>query len=254
MKQITKQLLVVVPILTVAAALWWYFAPANPHNPDALWQLISQRCVVGMEQQSNPAPCTKVDEAQGYVTLKDRNGPLQYLVMPVAKITGTESPALLAANAPKFFALAWDERHLLAEKYGQPIADSALSLAINSEYGRTQNQMHIHISCLRTDIRSALNTLAPQLTDQWQNVELDGSDYQIRSLSESELHAESSFKRIARELGVEQDDMGKYGVALTTLPDNRLALLALRASWFGLEKASPELLQDHSCSILTPAP
>lgn len=254
MKKVTKQLLLVLPILAIAAAIWWFFAPANPHNPDALWQLVSQRCVVGMEQQQNPAPCTKVDEQRGYVTLKDRHGPLQYLLLPVAKITGTESPALLAANAPKFFALSWDERHLMAEKYGRPIADSAISIAINSAYGRTQNQMHIHISCLRTDIRSELDKLAPQLHEKWQSYSLDGSDYQIRSLTDSELHAESAFKRIARELNVEQDDMGKYGLALTTLPDNRLALLALRASWFGLEKASPELLQDHSCAILDPAP
>lgn len=254
MKLASKKLLLILPLIIIIAAAWYFLAPSSSHNPDALWQLISQRCVVGMEQDGNPAPCTKVDEAKGYVTLKDRNGPLQYLVMPVTKITGTESPALLKANAPKFFAMSWDERHLLAEKYGRPINDSALSLAINSAYGRTQNQMHIHISCLRPDIRTALDDLAPKLTNQWQAFSFDNSDYQIRTLSDAELHAESSFKRIARELQIDPEDMGKYGLALATLADGRLVLLALRASWFGLEKASPELLQDHSCAILTPAP
>ena len=254
MQLASKKLLWLLPLIIVIAAAWFFFAPSSSHNPDALWHLISQRCVVGMEKDGNPAPCTKVDEAKGYVTLKDRNGPLQYLLMPVNKITGTESPALLQANAPKFFAMSWDERQLLAEKYGHAIDDSALSLAINSAYGRTQNQMHIHISCLRPDIRTALNDLAPKLTNQWQEFSLDDSDYQIRTLSDAELHAESAFKRIARELQVAPDDMGKYGLALATLNDGRLVLLALRASWFGLEKASPELLQDHSCAILNPAP
>ncbi|KFZ36644.1 CDP-diacylglycerol pyrophosphatase [Shewanella mangrovi] len=255
MKQSTKKLLIGLPVLAIiAAAAWWYLAPSSTHNPNALWQLISQRCVIGQEQAGNPAPCSKVDEAKGYVTLKDRNGPLQYLLMPVSRITGTESPALLNADTPKFFALSWDERHLLAEKYGRPIDDAALSLAINSAYGRTQNQMHIHISCLRTDIRAQLDKLAPTLNAHWQAVTLDNSDYQIRTLNDSELHNESSFIRIARELKVAPDDMGKFGLALARLPDQRLALLALQASWFGIEKASPELLQDHSCAILNPAP
>ncbi|QSX33535.1 CDP-diacylglycerol diphosphatase [Shewanella avicenniae] len=255
MKQSTKITLIGLPVLAIIGAVaWWFLATNSTHNANALWQLISQRCVVGLAKDGNPAPCTKVDKAKGYVTLKDRNGPLQYLLMPVSKITGTESPALLQPHAPQFFSLAWNERQLLEEKYGRPIDDQALSLAVNSAFGRTQNQLHIHISCLRADIRAQLDKLAPQLNNQWQQFSLDNSDYQIRSLSHDEFYAQSVFQRIASELNIDSDDMGKYGLALTTLADGRFALLALRASWFGMENASPELIQDHSCSILDPAP
>ncbi|XLM23386.1 CDP-diacylglycerol diphosphatase, partial [Chromobacterium piscinae] len=30
---------------------------------------------------------------------------------------------------------------------GEPLPRQAVSLAINSQYGRSQNQLHIHISC-----------------------------------------------------------------------------------------------------------
>lgn len=87
------------------------------------------------------------------MVLKDRNGPLQYLLMPTAKITGIESPQVLQPDTANFFALAWQARHFMADKLGKPIDDAAISLAINSEYGRTQNQLHIHISCLQPAVK-----------------------------------------------------------------------------------------------------
>lgn len=38
----------------------------------------------------------------GYVLFKDRNGPLQYLLMPTYRINGTESPLLLEPLTPNF--------------------------------------------------------------------------------------------------------------------------------------------------------
>jgi CDP-diacylglycerol pyrophosphatase len=37
------------------------------------------------------------------VLFKDRNGPLQYLLMPTYRINGTESPLLLDPLTPNFF-------------------------------------------------------------------------------------------------------------------------------------------------------
>jgi CDP-diacylglycerol pyrophosphatase len=42
-------------------------------------------------------------------------------------------------------------------KRGSEVPDSAISLTINSPTGRTQNHFHIHISCLRPDVREKLN-------------------------------------------------------------------------------------------------
>ncbi|VTM60215.1 CDP-diacylglycerol pyrophosphatase [Klebsiella pneumoniae] len=37
----------------------------------------------------------------------------------------------------------------MSQRHGAPVPDNAVSLAINSRSGRTQNHFHIHISCLR---------------------------------------------------------------------------------------------------------
>jgi CDP-diacylglycerol pyrophosphatase len=47
------------------------------------------------------------------VLLKDRNGPLQYLLMPTYRINGIESPLLLKSGTPNFFWQAWQSRGVL---------------------------------------------------------------------------------------------------------------------------------------------
>lgn len=219
-------------------------------NSDALWHIISEKCLPDMAQHGAPAPCQQVNLAQGYVTLKDLNGPLQFLLMPVAKITGIESPALLVPSTPNFFALAWQQRAIMSEKRGAPVADRVIALAINSEYGRSQNQLHIHMSCLKPRVRQQLDQYAASLTAQWQPFTLQKHRYLIRTLTPDQLAQESVFIRLAQEVPQAQDQMGKYGMALAALPDGKLALLALERNWLLLNRGSPEELQDHQCGIL----
>src|SRR5476651_2900404 len=153
-------------VVVIAAALWLFL----PHksNPNALWNIISQKCVPNQRANAPPAPCAQVDEKHGFVVMKDMNGLLQYLLMPTAQITGMESPALLEESTPNYFSQAWDARHYMAEKYGKTIDDSNVSLAINSQYGRSQNQLHIHISCLLPAVKNTLQKDGAQVGFSWQ--------------------------------------------------------------------------------------
>ena len=245
--RVLKIIAVVIGLLIIAIALGiWRFQ----HNGNALWHIISQQCVPGQQQNHDPRPCQRVDLTQGFVTLKERNGPLQYLLMPVARISGIESAVLRDPATPDFFALAWQQRRLLSMQRGASVPDSAVSLTVNSEYGRTQNQLHIHISCLRPDIRQQLDRLAPQLDARWQRQILNNHRWLIRTLSPAELEQQSSFIRLMREVPQAQQEMGKYGLALASLPDGRLALMAIKRNWLKMNRASAEELQDHRCAIL----
>ncbi|MDF2785418.1 MAG: CDP-diacylglycerol diphosphatase [Pantoea eucrina] len=221
-------------------------------NADALWQIVSEQCVPGMRHQGNPAPCQQVNLTQGYVTLKDIHGPLQYLLIPTAKIAGMESPALLQPATPDFFAAAWQQRSLLAQRWGRPVNDRALSLAVNAQYGRTQNQLHIHISCLRPDVRQQLDDEALRLSERWQHITLRQHHYLVRTLSAAQLAQQSTFMRLASEVPGARGEMGRYGMALAALPDGRLVLLALQRNWLRLNPGAAEMLQDHTCRLLSP--
>ena len=78
--------------LAVAACL--AAVAARAADPDALWKIVHDKCAV------NTAPCSFIDPAKGYALLKDRDGDTQYLLIPTLKVTGIESPSILAPDAP----------------------------------------------------------------------------------------------------------------------------------------------------------
>jgi len=221
-------------------------------NSDALWQIVSEQCLPHQQLSGQPSPCQRVDMPHRYATLKDKNGPLQYLLIPLDRITGIESPHLLRATTPDYVAFAWHERHLLAQRHGSPIDDRTLSLAINAQYGRTQNQLHIHISCLQPDVRQQLDRLTPQLNTQWQRTTLRKHRYWLRALTPAELYQQSVFIRLAKERPQARAEMGKYGLAVAELADGRLVLMTIERNWLLLNSGSAEEVQDHTCQLITP--
>ncbi|MFU2315190.1 CDP-diacylglycerol diphosphatase [Rahnella sp. PCH160] len=238
-------------LLIIIAAALWYFWP-HSSNPNALWNIISQKCVPA----GKPDPCAQVDEQQGFVVLKDMNGPLQYLLMPSARITGMESPALLEPETPNFFNQAWNARHFMADKYGKPIDDSNISLAVNSQYGRSQNQLHIHISCLLPQVKTTLARDGAQMGYNWQELpdKLLGHTYLARKVTPAELHEKGAFRILAQGVPDADKKMGHFGMAMVSLQSGDFLLLASERNLLKLNNASTEEIQDHNCAVLDPVP
>ncbi|WP_455820525.1 CDP-diacylglycerol diphosphatase [Pseudomonas cerasi] len=246
-RRVVITLVTVVVLVTVSCA---YILLIYLNNSDQLWNVVSQQCVPGQTKKNDPSPCRQVNIQDGYVVLKDRNGALQFLLMPVEKITGVESESLLNPSTPNYLAEAWRARHFMEEKRGAVIDDRIYSLAVNSRWGRTQNQLHVHISCLRPDIRQQLDALNTQLNDKWQSLRLGSHDYQVRVISRDEFKRTSPFIRIANELPGARESMGSYGIAIAALSDGRRVLMVVKRNLFLLNRASAEELQDHRCTLL----
>ena len=104
--------------------------------------------------------CTAVDPVRGFVIIKDDDPtkPHAYLIVPDHEVTGIESPAVFQAPVADFWRYGW--------AFGSQSVTAApadLGLAINSKAGRTQNLLHIHISCVLPAVREALTgaTIGP---------------------------------------------------------------------------------------------
>ncbi|OWF79295.1 CDP-diacylglycerol diphosphatase [Yersinia rohdei] len=244
-------LLILLAVILLAAGYKLRFS-----NADALWKIVSQQCVPNMATEHNPQPCIEVDTQDGFVVYKDIHGPLQYLLMPTAKVSGIESPQLLTTSSPNYFFDAWQARHYMAAKYGAPIDDSNISLAVNSKYGRSQDQLHIHISCLKPQVKTALAAQEADFRQQWQPLPggLLGHDYLARRTTAAELLQSGAFLLLADEVAGAKDHMGDYGLAMTALPNGEFLLLASKISPLKLHLASVEELQDHSCKLLPQPP
>ena len=253
--RLRRLILPVLLLLIVIAAALWYFWP-HSSNPNALWNIISQKCLPNQQSNGKPAPCAQVDEQQGFVVLKDMNGPLQYLLMPTARITGMESPALLEPATPNFFSQAWAARHYMAEKYGKPIDDSNVSLAINSQYGRSQNQLHIHISCLLPEVKNRLIKDGAAMGYDWQELpdKLLGHTYLARKVTPAELNQRGAFRILAEGVPEADKKMGHFGMAMVSLQGGDFLLLTSERDLLKLNNASTEEIQDHDCKVLNPRP
>ena len=200
------------------------------------------------QQFHSPKPCALVDLATGYVVLKDRVGDTQFLLMPTARITGIESPAILATDAPNYWNAAWQARQFVNERAHRDLSRDAISLAINSESGRTQNQLHIHIDCVRLDVQAALRTHADAVGPGWAPfpARLAGHDYMAMRIDQPDLVHVNTFILLADGIPGARADMAHYTLVLVGVTDG-FVLLAGRAAGI-TNRGSGEELHDHACA------
>jgi len=245
-------LLFLATLFIIAAVGIHYHQRSPTGNPNALWQIVSQKCVPHQQQLGRPDPCREVNLQNSYAVLKDLEGPLQYLLIPIDRMTGIESPVLLNEKTPNFFYHAWQARQYLSEKARTPVPDSDLALAVNSISGRSQNQLHIHISCLRPDVRRQLDNEAGAIGPSWQPLPalLRGHPYLAKRITADGLAEQSPFITLAHEVPDAAGNMGHFGIALAKLPDGAYLLLAVERNLLRFNQAAPEELQDHDFAIL----
>jgi CDP-diacylglycerol pyrophosphatase len=244
-------------ILAVLVALAAFAPPSHAADPDALWKIISEKCVPNEREYGQPAPCAIVDldggEAKGFVVMKDRDGDTQYLVMPTAKITGIEDPAILAPGATNYFADAWRQRHYAEEAAGHPLPPDTMSLAINSPHGRSQNQLHIHIDCLLPDVRSAIERNLAAIGNKWAPFPETLVGHPYRAIRVVDLDSSNPFTVLADGVPGARDAMGNHTLAVigVTSPGNAPGFVILDGQFDAAAKdfASSEELQDHSCAL-----
>ncbi len=221
---------------------------ARAADPDALWKIVHGRCVPNA-QAGNPAPCVQVDADDA--VLKDIVGATQFLLIPTARITGIESPALLEPAAPNFFAAAWQARHYVDQVVGHALARDAFALAINPPSARSQNQLHIHVDCIRPDVRAALQALP--IGEAWAMLPqpLAGQRYAAIRLPGDVLDR-NPFDVLANEMPGAREAMGSYTLVLVGSGDGGFILLAGRVGADGAGHG--EDIEDHRCTLAAAQP
>ena len=220
-------------------------------HPNALWHIVHDLCVVDMKASGNPAPCARVDLASGYAVLKDIERPTQYLLLPTARVTGVESPQILSPESPNYWQAAWSARHLLEQRVGRALPRGDVGLAINSMYGRTQNQLHIHIDCVRPEVLATLRSHSEQIGPRGLRLRVGphGRRYLVRWIAGEELGAHDPFKVLASSDARARADMARETLVLIAAarPDGApgFVLLTDRAEAAHNDEAAGEELLDH---------
>jgi CDP-diacylglycerol pyrophosphatase len=220
-----------------------------------LWRVVHDVCVPDQQVFSSPAPCTEVDLAAGHVILKDPDpySPTHFLLIPTARLAGIEDPALLSPDAPNYWAQAWQARRYVDQRAGRVLGRDELSLAVNSAYRRTQDQLHIHIDCIKPAVKAALRAHASAIGRNWAPfpVPLAGEQYLAKRVVGSDLAATDPFRLLAA-LPEVRAAMGEESLVVTgeTDADGQPGFILLAGrTWPGFGNKWGEELQDHRCTL-----
>lgn len=241
----------------LAAMLFLPAATAGVFDPSALWKIVNGQCVPNQQQHGDPKPCVEVDlkngAARGHAVLKDINGKTQYLVIPTARIVGIEAPELLAPDAPNYFAAAWEARRFVETALGHDLPRENVGLAVNSILARTQNQLHIHVDCIRADVRATLARLRSSIGDQWGPVSepVGGHPYWAMRVMGPTLDGHNPFKLLADGIPKARANMKMRTLVVVGMQFEGDApgfvLLTDRVNPLIFDFAAGARLEDHSC-------
>lgn len=220
-----------------------------------LWRVVSEFCVPAKTRLGTPFPCLDVRLDAGRALVRAPFGGDEFLVVPLARVTGVEDPVARASAMPDLWSAGWAERGRLAEAVGRPIADDRMALAINSRAARSQDQYHVHVDCLSVAVRDRLRAALVGLDDGWREIRPFGEAgpvYRIRRTTLAELAHERPESLIARELAPAASQIAFLSFALIgtgggTPADPGLVL----AVTYGLgpwDGGHAEELMDHACT------
>lgn len=199
--------------------------------------------------------CALLEHDSGFAYLKTLNDNYQYMLLPLTHITGIEDPALLTSKAPSWFYFAWQARSLLIEQiyrdtHQHHLPESSVSLTINPVNQRSQDHMHIHVSCLEPSVEASLEALktTPKLMNGWEPVKLNTRSgvlsYFAHKMSAETFRTGNLFEMVHTRWG---EDI-KYAT-ITVVPAKDSGFLALVRVGNQNTPVGAEELQNHTCKI-----
>ncbi len=242
--------------LVALAAAVGFATAAWATDHDALKKIVVEQCAPHMQAGNGPAPCASVDLANGSAVLKDIKGKTQYLLIPTKVVTGIDDPQILAQDAPNYWQAAWEARKFVMDQAHGYLAQDDVGMAINSAYGRSQYQLHIHVDCIRVDVKKALEANRNKIGPAWADLDVDlaGHRYRAMSIQGDDLKAQNPFILLADGSPAVRADMGRQTLAVVGmfLANNKYGFVLLndRANIAALDFASSSKLLDQDCAVL----
>jgi len=186
---------------------------------------------------------------RGFAVLADRKGGAHFLLIPTQTLAGMEGPELFESGTPNYFAAAWAARDLIAAVIGHGIPRNAVGLALNPKHARSQDQFHIHIECVRSDVAAVLQRAAPAIGDSWAPIAIGAWTYQALRVMGEDLAGSDPIALLADTLPGAQSAMGDYTLVVAGMNFKEgpgFLLLAGRGP-------AGELLLDSTCAVAAPA-
>ena len=233
-------------------------AVADTGGRGLLWRVV-QTCMANHYVTGGAFPCLQVDTtdgpATGYAVLR---APLEHthvILSPTVQMTGVEDGRLRTGDAPDYFQDAWSIRHFVTDGLTRRPARDDLAMAINSKPGRSQDQLHIHVDCIRPAVKQSLRRQVASLhTRDWTQISVlpHAPRYWALALAKDDLAGTNVFSLVANGLKIELDRMDQTTIVVAGSEavgaGPGFIILARQRVPHSLDEAHGEALLNHSCA------
>lgn len=247
-----------VTLSVIAAALACILLPraigADPVLPRTSLRAVVEGCILA-RRFALAFPCLRVGakgrEATPSVVLRVPGSRTHLLVMPAEAIPGLEDPRLQNAPYGSLWAEALATRPLVSEGAGFAVPDASIGLAINADRVRSQDQLHIHVECIRPRYLQSIRAQAAGLgrDGSTKSLIVAGEQFVARRIGREDVERGNLFALLASEspAGTGLSGVGALLVSNEASPqgsaaeDGMLLLAAPR------QERTVEKLLDHGC-------
>ncbi len=223
-------------------------------SSNSLWLVERYVCLPNMRLRANPKPCEAVNAQERYAIFSVPKGDTEVLLIPLDKIDGIEDARLLGNKFHNYWNAAWLARSFVQARLGRPIAQEAMGMAVNSQYARTQNQLHIHVDCIKGDVRAALGARKGAITRSWSDFSDALVGHRYRVIRIDDLKQSDPFRLAIDDARRSNIDLRRLTIAVVGMRfedgQQGFAVLSGRADpalGFGRDNGSTEGLLDHYC-------
>ena len=240
------------PIALLSVALAADPAQALPDpSRDVLWTAL-QGCILAKKTLGQTFPCLAVDlgskERPGTAVLRAPGQPTHTVVIPTANVVGLEAPELQSASGVAYWQAALAARSYVTDALKGSLPIEEVGMAVNSAGGRSQDQLHIHLDCMKPSVRAALQRYSRNIRGSWAllPIALQGTRFFAMRIEAGGADGFNPFSAVVRLPG-RRTELGLTSFAVISTPRHEL-----ERGFFVLAYRSPtahaEGLLDHTCS------
>jgi CDP-diacylglycerol pyrophosphatase len=250
---------------TFAAAMGLIAAVVSGQPPSVpaadrgdLWLIVHDICLPAYRRIGIAFPCTEVNIAngldRGFAVLQAPSSAAHFIIVPTTRIFGIESPALQNENAPNYWQAAWDARRFVEEGARRRLPREKVGMAINSAASRSQDQLHIHVSCVAPVVADFLRRHQAEIHKVWSplRAKIGGHKFMAMKVESESLAQVDPFKLLARGIPSNKSALGRQTLAVigATFSDGKSGfyLLANDVRASPRDNVSAETLLDETCA------
>ena len=235
----------------------------EPHTVSAanrgeLWFVVHNMCLPAYRSIGVAFPCLEVNIAngldRGFAVLQAPSSASHVIVVPTTGVSGIESPALQSETAPNYWEAAWDARRFVEQGARSRLPRDKIGMAINSAASRSQDQLHIHVSCIAPAVADFLRRHQAEIHGDWISLraKLAGHRFVAMKIETESLAQVDPFKLLAHGLPSNNLSFGRQTLAVigATFRNGKSGfyLLANDARASPRDTVSAEALLDDKCA------